>query len=837
MNFTRKVFFLLVFGICFGHAFGQNSVEKISLSEAFERIETDFDYTFSYKDADLKNHIIFYKSLESISETLSRLEANTLFTFTLLKDNTIAVSKKANIITVCGKLLNTTSRLPIEDVIVSTPFQEVVTTTDGIFNAEVINADISIEIIHPKYETKELNTRDLLEKPCKNIFLSERITTLDPVTITNYLAKGIQKNRNGAVTVNYENFDILPGLIESDVLLTIQALPGIQSVNETVSYINIRGGTNDQNLILWDGIKMYQSGHFFGLISAFNPYLTKKVSIIKNGSSARYGDGVSGIIDIKGDENGSDKLEAGLGINLISADAYVATPLGKKASLEVSGRTSINSILETPTYRAYFNKVFQNTEVISNSDITTSSDEDFTFFDTNIRFLFMPSEKETVRVNFLAISNRLDFLENATVSNATQSRLSELSQNNLSSGLFYERMWNDRLKSEIQFYGTSYNLEAVNFDILNGQRLIQKNEIIESGIKLQSNYLFSKKISGLFGYQFNETGITNFEEINIPFFSRTDKQVLRTHSLFSEFEIYPFLEKTNITLGLRVNYLDKFDKFLWEPRLSFNHRFSEHFTFELLGELKSQTTSQVIDFQNDFLGVENRRWVLSNEEDIPIIMGKQLSAGLTFKKRGWLASVEMYLKEIDGITSQSQGFQNQFLNIRTHGSYTVQGADVLMTKEFKNISTWLSYSYAENTYTFNEFTPQQFPNNIDIRHTVTYGINYVLNNLKLSGGFNWHSGKPNTLIVADNEIVGGEINYGPPNGSNIKDYIRVDVSALYNFGLGKGINGVAGVSIWNLFNTKNVVNHFYLLDQNNNWEEISENALEFTPNFSLRLLF
>ena len=91
---------------------------------------------------------------------------------------------------------------------------------------------------------------------------------------------------------------ILPGLIEADVLQVMQQIPGINSVNESVSSINARGGTHDQNLFLWNGIKMYQTGHFFGLISVFNPNLAHTISIIKSGSSAFYGESVSSVVDI-----------------------------------------------------------------------------------------------------------------------------------------------------------------------------------------------------------------------------------------------------------------------------------------------------------------------------------------------------------------------------------------------------------------------------------------------------------------------------------------------------------------------------------------------------------
>mgnify|MGYP003706989299 FL=1 len=90
---------------------------------------------------------------------------------------------------------------------------------------------------------------------------------LEEITVSDFLTKGISIKPHGNTQIKPQGFGILPGLIEPDVLQTIQTLPGVESADERISNLNIRGGTNDQNLILWDGIKMYQSGHFFGLIS------------------------------------------------------------------------------------------------------------------------------------------------------------------------------------------------------------------------------------------------------------------------------------------------------------------------------------------------------------------------------------------------------------------------------------------------------------------------------------------------------------------------------------------------------------------------------------------
>ncbi|MBT8275788.1 MAG: TonB-dependent receptor plug domain-containing protein [Bacteroidia bacterium] len=835
MTKIGKFTFLFIL-LNFNFLWGQSGNNKQSLQEVFTYLESTYQCTFTYKDIDLRYHYTTPPQASDLESTLEVLSKATLFNFTLLADRTIAVSKKQNLI---GRCVYITSEfgIPFKDVAVVTPYQQVVTDNEGRADFELANSSETITIQYTGYQALTTTAENLTTNDCSSFSLLRKVEFLNTVTLVNYLAKGITKNVNGSLNVNYEEFDILPGLIEPDVLQTIQALPGIQSVNETVSFINIRGGTNDQNLILWDGIKMYQSGHFFGLISAFNPFLTSEVNIIKNGSSSEYGDGVSGIISMQGDDAVNTEIKGGWGINAISTDAFVDIPLSAKASLQLAGRKSFNNLVETPTYTEYFDKAFQNTEVVSNSAAQSSSNDDFTFYDTHLRFVYQPSDKDFLRANFLLLGNQLDFLENAEVDNELQSRQSELTQENISGGLFYRRNWSELFSTDFQLYGSTYALSATNFDILNNQRLLQNNDVLEAGIKARAFYQMSSNSVIMAGYQFNETGITNFEQINNPFFERTDKQVLRTNSIFTEATFSPTNWNTTLIGGVRFNHISKFNEVLIEPRLSINYRFLKYFSLDIAGELKSQTTSQIIDLQNDFLGVENRRWVLSRENEIPILKGQQLSAGINYSRSGWLVNAEPYIKHIKGITTQSQGFQNQLENVRTHGSYTVRGVDLLINKRFKKVNTWFSYSYAENDYTFESLTPSSFPNNIDIRHAVTYGINYYVNDFKLSGGFNWHSGKPITRLIQENQIVDGQLNFDLPNASNIDDYIRVDISGTYSFQLTEKLNAFAGISFWNLLDTRNELNSFYRINNDGEHEKVTENSLAFTPNATFRISF
>lgn len=663
---------------------------------------------------------------------------------------------------------------------------------------------------------------------------------LQEVVVASYLTSGISKNNNGVTSIKPQQFGILPGMIEPDVLQTIQALPGVISVDETISNINIRGGTHDQNLILWDGIKMYQSGHFFGLISAFNPYLTQNVEVSKNGTSARYGDGISSVIDMQNANGLSHDFKAGIGINMTNADGFLVLPIGKKAELQLSSRRSITDWIDTPTYDSYFDRVFQDTDLTNNGrDLngTISKDERFYFYDVSAKLLVNLTEKDKLRFNFLTISNDIHYREQSTINDETAESNSFLKQNSLSGGVTYLRSWNSKFNTSLQFYGSKYDLDANNQDVVNNQRLIQENKVLEYALKLDTDWFINSSFKLSSGYQFFETGISNLEDVNNPYFKSYIKEVVRTHSVYSELKYLSPNLNTNVKVGARANYYEKFDVYRVEPRVSFSQRFWNYFRFELLGELKNQTTSQIIDLQNDFLGIEKRRWILANNESIPIIESKQASAGIHYSQNQWLVSAETYIKHVDNITSRSQGFQNQFQYVKDIGSYEVIGLDVLVNKQFEKTSAWLSYSYSENTYQFEIINNgEEFPNNVDIQHAITFGATHTLDNLKLAIGVNWHTGKPFTEPNAEEPIIANSINYNAPNSSNLKDYFRADFSATYHLKLSETTNAVVGISLWNLTNQENIINSYYKLEDDE-VIRIDNTSLGLTPNASLRVNF
>lgn len=836
-----KVLILLIFSILFiSRLAAQSEPQPLSLISILNKAQERFKCTFSYVDNELKDVTLQAPSTSlNLKETITYLEQKTPFQYTFLTEKNIVLSfKNTKQHAICGILKSIETNSEIINATIQTTTRSLVSDADGKFSLMIDSLNEMITIDYLGYKTLRVNTQDLIQQPCKELLMIPEIQQLEEIVIQDYLIKGIGKKSDGSITIDYNDFGILPGLIEPDLLQTVQALPGIVSVDETVSNINVRGGTNDQNLILWDGIKMYQSGHFFGLISAYNPYLTKNVRLFKNGTSARYGDGVSSVIAMNTSNKINKDLEASIGANLISVDGYFDTSLGEKSSLQFAARKSISELLETPTYKQYFDKAFQNTEVIDNENDIQNSDDQFSFYDISLRWLYELGPKDLIKVNALIIRNDLIFQENTFINQIEVSRKSSAKQNNTAGGILYQRNWSSIFESELLLYGTNYNLEAINSDVLKNQRLLQENEVVESGFKLNTLLKAHPNLDIKSGYQFNETGIKYLRDVTNPTFRDLTKEVVRTNSIFSEIEYRSKNRSTLINMGLRANHFDKFNKFLIEPRLSYNQRFLNHFTLEILGEIKSQVTSQIIDAQNDFLGIENRRWVLSNNNDIPIIKSRQASVGLSYNHANWLINTEVFYKNVDGIYSLGQGFQGTFESEKDQGSYRVNGIDFLINKRFNNFSAWLSYSYAENKYQFDKLSETSFPNNLDIKHNLNIAFAYTIKSFKFSTGLNWHSGKPTTRPVVGNEInADNNINYQNINSDTLEDYFRLDLSSTYKFKISKKIKALTGISIWNMVNQENTINNFYRIKNQNDIEEVKQFGLELTPNVVFRINF
>lgn len=843
------IFLLVFFCVCGAKTIAQET-EETTLLAYLEALEKKHNVRFSFVQKEIEGISLkpLLKDGVSIESILLYLRENTPFHYNRINDRYITITFKEFNDSLCGRIIDFETQLPLEGatIVFENNSFNTTTNTEGFFYVPPQSKNINFTVSYIGYTKVTKNISDLSKK-CPALLMLPFVSALEPVLIENIFTKGIDKNLDGSILLSTEHFGLLPGQVENDVLQIAQALPGVESVDESISNINIRGGTHDENLLLWDDIKMYQSGHFFGLISAFNPDITKKVTIYKNGTNIRYGEGVSGVLDMRSKNTISSKTEAGIGFNLINGNGFLNLPTSDKASIQVAARKSINHLWESPVYSNYTRRIFQDSEITnvegSQNNFTINANEVFSFYDIGTKLLWNFSEKDKMALNFLAIDNSLDFTE--SIETTSQSKTSELSQRSLLGGVSWERKWNSDVETSALVYGTHYLLDAINRDIFTTQEQIQQNEVLETGVKLDADVLLSERLKFQTGYQFSEIGIANTQDVNLPRFRDYEKDVLRTHVVFAGLNYLSKSQKTFLVGGFRGSYFTKFDEILIEPRLSLRQKIGNGFAVEILGEFKSQSTMQRIDFESDFLGIEKRRWVLADGENTPIIKSKQVSAGLVYNKHGLFINAEGFYKIVEDINSANQGLNNQFQFSKAIGNFTVKGAEFVINKKTKATSIWASYMYSKNDYEFEALFPSTFPNNLDIQHAATLAGSYSWNALKIALGVNWHSGKPYTIPLKNDETTmeGGVINiqYDVPNNERLPDYFRTDFSAEYLWKLSPTIDAKINIALLNILNTESTINIRYALisDETNtvSVNKVEEFSLGITPNFSFQVLF
>ncbi len=842
MKFNKWLLYLLLSMSCINYA--QKGNDKIPLTKIIPIIEQQFNVKFSYAVEDVAGIAVEKPATTlTLQETIDYLNSKILLNFKALDNRYVTVSVLNKTIPISGLVLSEDPKTPLTGATVVVDGRVVLTNKKGGFSIPNVPLDANVSISHIGYEPRQFKANELFATPNENqeILLKTSNEELNPVLINVYLTPGLQKYMDGSTVLNTKKFGILPGLIEPDVLQSVQALPGVESTNESIANINVRGGTNDQNLMIWDNIKMYHSGHFFGLISAYNPNLTNKVIVTKNGTSAEYSDGVSSTINMFTNDKINTVVSGGAGINLINADAFLAIPLAKNLEIDISGRRSITDIFNTPTFNNYYKRSFQDSDINADSR-HNNTNSDFYFYDYTAKILFDLNEKHQFRANLIGINNALDYTEYSTNNSNTETKASTLSQKNIGYGGNWKAQWNSKWSTDFISYYSKYNIEAMDYRVETDQRQTESNEVLETGTKLNTHYKVTEHLNLLAGYQFNETGMLNQTTVSAPSYSSTKKDVLLNHALFAEGEYHK--NNTYFRIGARLNYFQKFEKLLVEPRVNIRQQLSNAWALKLEGEFKNQTTTQIIDFDDDFLGVEKRRWVLVNNESIPIATSQQGSFGVEFNKNKLHIDLTGFYKVVDGITASNQGFYNNFQYKKAHGSYTAKGIEFLANKTADRYSIWTSYTFSINNYEFESFTPSSFPNNVDIRHSVSMGFNYdVIKNIKLSVGGIWRNGQPYTIPLAGNETVTNgnttTVNYDSPNSKNLDNFMRLDASLSYNFTIATGIKGIFRAGLINGTNEGNVINRYYKVDPNNSnaTVKVDNKSLGMTPNMSFRVNF
>ncbi|NKI31796.1 TonB-dependent receptor [Croceivirga thetidis] len=881
MHVKKLRFFLFVFLLVQGFVLHSQSVIKVDyknvpLKQVLEDLEPQTGLLFSYSDELVRDRSISLKMETSDVAALLNILAKTAnLNFERIGANQVIITSVKSNISVCGYLFDGISKTPLAyaTLLIKGTLTGFTTDENGYFSLEDVNLDKGLLLQYIGYASKILETEDFELSTCKNFYLFPKVETLQEVIVKSYLITGIDKNKDGSIGLNSEELGILPGLVEPDIFQSVQWAPGITSINETVSDIQIRGGSADQNLILYDGIKMYNTGHFFGMLSIFNPYTTTGATIFKSGASAEYGDRISGIIDIAGETQIPERTNFGLGFNGTQADVYSKIRLGDKVGLVLSGRRSYVDLLGngTPTFDAISEKVFQNTIVDTgplgqiegeeDEETLLEGEETFFFYDTNIKLLIKPSEKDSLSVTGLLTRNDLFFrlLDDENISqDALVSENEGLSFN--WSGVKANR-WHHSLEGYYSNYNSNYRNVFLEEQTAQ-EESVRRNSVKDYGIQTAIEYDFSVKHALKLGYQISknevfyqlfrdEAGTEDIdpedsdedgeESADERDFNEISNRVNTTNAIYGTYSFRP-KNRGLLSLGIRASKFSLLNNWYLEPRLNLEYPVNRILRLKVTAERRYQTLSQLIEFDDTRLRLQSGTWTLTDQDLIPLLESNQYSAGALLDFNGWTIDLDAYIKNIDGLTSFTNGFTNASEEY-SQGTSDIFGMDFLLKKQLGNYRIWIGYTYNTVDYNFAELSTTKFSGNNDITHNLTLSNTYETAKWKFSLGWNYRTGAPFTPVQSFNPTT-GDLVFGAINSRRLPDYHRLDASALYGFKIAKNnaLKGEVGVSFQNIYARQVPLSVFYREDENPitglpEIEQLEQLSLGLTPNFVFRLNF
>jgi len=231
-----------------------------------------------------------------------------------------------------------------------------VSNTYGFYSITLPAGDVNLRASYIGFS--DINTSFTLSQDTTINFPLPSSVEMEEVVITaDKASEGRIEERTqmSTVEVPIEQIKKIPALLgEVDVIKALQLLPGVQSGGEGTSGLYVRGGSPDQNLILLDGVPVYNANHLFGFFSVFNADAIKDVKLVKGGFPARYGGRLSSVLEINMKEGNQNEFHGEGSIGLVASKLTLEGPLSEKTSFIVSGRRTYIDLLAKPIIQSSF---------------------------------------------------------------------------------------------------------------------------------------------------------------------------------------------------------------------------------------------------------------------------------------------------------------------------------------------------------------------------------------------------------------------------------------------------------------------------------------------------
>ena len=656
-----------------------------------------------------------------------------------------------------------------------------------------------------------------------------------------------RKKEMSTISVPLSKITILPALGgESDILKSLQLMPGIQSGNEASSGLYVRGGSPDQNLMIIDDVPVYYVNHLGGFVSTFNSDAINSMKLIKGGFPARYGSRLSSVLDIRMKEGNMKEQHGDLMIGMIASKFMIEGPIKTDTtSYLISVRRLMYDLITRPL--TYFS--------------SSGASVGYTFYDFNAKLnhRFTPDDRI-----YLSIYSGDDKITTKNKTGGDVNKMA-LQWGNILGSFRWNHIYGNRLFSNLTFYSTRYRLDNEFNYIMKADDLKEESSyryfsgIVDVAAKIDFDYYVNR----FYSVKYGGTGIWHFFNPNTVTFQTIGGSEETGQRMGSRkqkgFETGAYIEN-EISIGERFftdigfrfsNYLTSGRNYSSaEPRVLASLKLgSSTFvkaSFSTMNQYVHLLTGSGPTMQNDI-------WVPVTDQIAPS-KSRQYAVGIerTFGKGIFDASLEGYYKTMNNLIAYKEGvsllassidWQSQ---VETNGTGKSFGAEFLLQKKTGPVTGWIAYTYSRTTRRFENINSgKEYPFKYDRNHdlSIVY-LHKIKSNIQLSATWVYGTGNPFTLATGryrmitspdDNLNTQGSYEnygliYGDLNSYRMRAYHKLDVGINFYKEVRWGERTLS-FNIYNLYNRQNP--YYYFLDSTVQYDS-GHHEIPGTAKYSLK---
>ncbi len=618
----------------------------------------------------------------------------------------------------------------------------------------------------------------------RNFELSQQNIELQSVEVS---GERIERKLNiqlSRVKLGVRQLKSVPQLGEADLFRTLQSLPGVLTESDFSTGLVIRGGNTDQNLILLDGITVYNPSHVGGLFSNFIVDAVKEADLMKGGFNAEYGGRLSAVLNVRSREGNRKKFSGKSSVSLLSAQTTLEGPVGKGAWV-ASGR------------RTYFDKVFEGTKL----------EFPYYFWDVQGHVFQDLSENDRVSVSWYAGTDDLYWGE-------LQLRGK---WGNETASINYRKLFNQQLIS-------NWMVAKSRFDILfglGGKSGIKEEDYIDD-VTFRSDwtYFLNQRTQLRFGAEYKDLDFvyqaTGFGE---QFFKSITQTVESAAYLKFKHWLTP---KFLIEPGYRLGYYGNSETNIFhDPRLMMKYLLSDT---RYINASVGKYHQFMMTIQDDFNPKVLDAWFAVDESVEPASANQFILGYEEYFPGDHRLQVEVFYKQMENILtfvdnrstvddSISSTYLDSLVDV---GSGYAYGGEIFFQRMVGRLNGWIAYSWSVAR---KELNGKEYFTNWDRTHAFNIIASYRLNRKwSVSTKWTYQTGQPYTPILGyyGEHLPGGSfagINYqtipGGRNSARYPEYHRLDLGAVRRFKFRETVSGEFFIQVVNVYWRKNVFRFIY----------------------------